>query len=67
MNRIKYTNTCDVDGINVSIESLETLQYDGRWMSNGFNIRINNTTVHLYGYPTDSDIRNNFPEVFSHK
>ena len=53
-----------IDGNEVQVLKLERLEYNGEWVPGGYRILLGEGVRWLFGWPSDSDIRNNFPETF---
>jgi hypothetical protein len=56
--RVHHENIRTVNGFDVIIKSLETMEYDGVWVSAGFDIYLGLKKIgHFWGYPISKDIQ----------
>lgn len=57
MERVKYTETREVDGVKFSVLCLERLEYNGEWVSGGYRVLVGEKVQWFWGYPTDYDLK----------
>jgi hypothetical protein len=54
----KYREWRKIDGEDILVKNMLTMEYDGTWRSDGWDVVGNGKEVYFIGYPTDKDIRN---------
>ena len=57
MERVKYTEIRKVDGNEITVITLERLEYSGEWVPGGYRIISGEKTRWLFGWPSDNDLR----------
>jgi hypothetical protein len=63
--KIKATEKRIIDGVEVTINTLASLDYDGTEQPAGFDITVDHIILqNLIGWPTDDDIRKYLPKPF---
>lgn len=63
MNTIKeekYREWRKIDGEDILVKSMLTMEYTGIWRGYGYNVVWKEKEIRFFGYPTDSDIRRRF-------
>jgi hypothetical protein len=58
ITRIVYTDKNNINGKDVIIRSIESLNYDGVWEGKGYEVECGIKKKIFIGYPTHTDIIN---------
>ena len=57
IRRIKHIEERRLNGMKVTINFMERIQYNGRWESDGYDVEVNGKQMFTFvGYPTNHDI-----------
>ena len=58
MERVKYTETRTVDGVEFSVLCLERMEYSGEWVAGGYRVLVGEKVKWFVGWPSNSDLKN---------